>query len=255
MQDALGAAQSVLVLGGGSDIAAAIVEQLASERCRTAVLASRDPGSLAPTVERLRGAGVDNVEVVAFDADAPETHAEVIDRIWEAHPDLDLVILAFARLGDQDELLADPEAAAHLVRTNFAGAVSAGLAVAAQLRRQAHGTLVVLSSVAGERTRADNFVYGATKAGLDAFAQGLGDDLDGSGARVMVVRPGFVRTSMTAGMADGPMATTPDAVASDVIAGLRRGAHTVYSPAKLRPVFTVLKALPRPLWRRIAARR
>ena len=121
------------------------------------------------------------------------------------------------------------------------------------LRLQAHGTLAILSSVAGERARADNYVYGSTKAGLDAFAQGLGDELAGSGASVMVVRPGFVRTAMTEGMPDGPMATTPDAVADDIVAGLRRGAHTVYSPAKLRPVCSGLKALPTALWRRSAA--
>ncbi|MEZ5182182.1 MAG: SDR family NAD(P)-dependent oxidoreductase [Acidimicrobiales bacterium] len=107
----------------------------------------------------------------------------------------------------------------------------------------------------GERARADNFVYGSTKAGLDAFSQGLGDHLAGSGASVLVVRPGFVRTAMTEGMADGPMATTADAVARDIVAGLKRGAHTVWSPAKLRWVFAVLKVLPRPLWRKLAAAR
>ena len=123
------------------------------------------------------------------------------------------------------------------------------------LRRQGHGTLVVITSVAGERVRADNVVYGSTKAGLDGFAQGLGDRLAGSGASVMVVRPGFVRTKMTAHLTDGPMATTVEAVAADVVAGLRQGAHTVWSPAKLRPVFGVLKLVPRPIWRKIAARR
>ena len=133
------------------------------------------------------------------------------------------------------------------------GAVSSGLAVADHLRRQGHGTLVVLSSVAGERVRPENFVYGSTKAGLDAFAQGLGDSLVGTGASVLVVRPGFVRTAMTTHLDDGPMATTPEAVAADIVSGLRSGAHTVWSPAKLRYVFAVLRHLPRPVWRRVAA--
>ena len=85
------------------------------------------------------------------------------------------------------------------MHVNFTGAVSASLAVAAQLRRQGHGRLVVLSSVAGERVRKANFVYGSSKAGLDGFAQGLGDSLVGTGARVLVVRPGFVHSAMTAG--------------------------------------------------------
>ena len=183
------------------------------------------------------------------------THEAVVDRIWADHPDLDLVLVAFGQLGDQDQLDADPAAAARLAVTNYAGAVSSSLAAAKHLRAQGHGTLVVLSSVAGQRGRADNYVYGSTKAGLDAFAQGLGDRLAGSGASVMVVRPGFVRTSMTAGMVDGPMATPAEAVAADIVAGLRRGAHTVWSPAQLRWVFAILKVLPRPIWRKLAATR
>jgi decaprenylphospho-beta-D-erythro-pentofuranosid-2-ulose 2-reductase len=255
MRDALGAVQSVLVLGGSSEIAVATVKELAKGRCRTAVLAGRDVARLEPVAADLRAAGVSDVDLVTFDAADPASHQAVIDGIFAAHPDLDVVISAFGVLGDQDEFDRDPVAAAEAVITNFAGGVSAGLVVAQNLRRQGHGTLVVITSVAGVRVRADNVVYGSTKAGLDAFAQGLGDRLAGSGASVMVVRPGFVRTKMTAHLADGPMATTVEAVAADVAAGLRQGAHTVWSPARLRPVFTVLKLLPRPVWRTIAARR
>ena len=255
MRDALGAVQSVLVLGGGSDIAAATCELLAQERCRTVILAGRSAERMTANAERIRSAGATTVELIDFDASAPETHAEVIDGAFSSHPDLDVVIIAFGVLGDQAELDRNPAAAAELASTNYAGAVSTGIAVADHLRQQAHGTLVFLSSVAGERVRADNFVYGSTKAGLDAFAQGLGDSLSGSGASVMVVRPGFVRTSMTSHLDDGPMATTAQAVAADIVKGLRSGAHTVWSPAKLRYVVTVLRHLPRPLWRRVAAAR
>ncbi|HEX2577990.1 MAG TPA: decaprenylphospho-beta-D-erythro-pentofuranosid-2-ulose 2-reductase [Aquihabitans sp.] len=253
MRDALGAVQSVLVLGGSSEIAVATVKELAKERCRTAVLAGRDAGRLGPVADELRAAGVTTVDVVAFDAADTASHEQVIDDVFAAHPDLDVVLLAFGVLGDQEAFDADPKAAADAAVTNYAGAVSSGLAVAKHLRAQGHGTLAVITSVAGERARADNLVYGSTKAGLDAFAQGLGDRLAGTGASVMVVRPGFVRTKMTEHMDDGPMATTADAVARDIVAGLRKGAHTVWSPAKLRPVFTVLRHLPRPVWRKLAA--
>lgn len=255
MRDALGDVQTVLVLGGGSDIAASTVKLLAQNRCRSAILAGRDPSKLGPVADELRHAGLETVDIVMFDADAPDTHQAVIDEIFADHPDIDVVLSAFGVLGDQHEFDADPTAAAAAASTNYVGAVSSGLAVANQLKAQGHGTLVVFSSVAGERVRADNFVYGSTKAGIDAFAQGLGDSLAGSGASVMVVRPGFVRTSMTAHMDDGPMATTPEEVAADIVAGLKRGAHTVWSPAKLRFVFTVLRHLPRPLWRKVAAAR
>jgi decaprenylphospho-beta-D-erythro-pentofuranosid-2-ulose 2-reductase len=133
----------------------------------------------------------------------------------------------------------------------MAGAVSISLAVAQRLRAQGHGRLVVLSSVAGERVRKANFVYGATKAGLDGFAQGLGDSLEGSGAAVVVVRPGFVHSTMTAGLDPAPFATTPDAVAEATVAGLRRGRRTVWAPGILRVVFSVLRHLPGPVWRRL----
>lgn len=255
MRDALGALESVLVLGGGSDIAVATVKELAKERTRTVILAGRDTAKLEPVAAELRTAGVTTVELVEFDAAEPDTHPAVIDQVWADHPDLDLVLLAFGVLGDQDAFDADPVAAADAALVNYAGAVSSGLAVAQHLKAQGHGTLAVITSVAGERARADNFVYGSTKAGLDAFTQGLGDRLAGSGASVMAVRPGFVRTSMTEGMEDGPMATTAEAVAKDIVTGLRHGAHTVWSPAKLRYVFAVLKVLPRPVWRKLAAQR
>ncbi|MCB0970011.1 MAG: SDR family NAD(P)-dependent oxidoreductase, partial [Acidimicrobiales bacterium] len=202
MRDALGAPESVLVLGGGSDIARATVLALAEGRTKRVVLAGRDAEALAPVADQLLAAGVAQVDVAAFDALDTDDHERVVDEIWAAHGDLDLVLLAFGVLGDQDRFDHDPADAARTAVANYAGAVSSGLAVADHLRTQGHGTLAVLSSVAGERVRADNVVYGSTKAGLDAFAQGLGDRLAGTGARVMVVRPGFVRTSMTEGMPD-----------------------------------------------------
>ena len=117
-----------------------------------------------------------------------------------------------------------------------------------------HGTLVVLSSVAAERARKTNFVYGSSKAGLDAFAQGLGDALIGSGARVMVVRPGFVHTRMTEGMDPQPFSTTPEAVAASIVRGLERSDEVVWSPGILRYVFAVMRHLPRGIWRIVSSR-
>ena len=134
---------------------------------------------------------------------------------------------------------------------NYVGAVSSGLAVAAQLRRQGHGTLVVLSSVAGVRTRASNFVYGSTKAAQDAFATGLGHSLHGSGAQVLVVRPGYVRTKMSAGVEEAPFACDADDVASAVVKGLRRGSSVVWAPAVLQGMFGLLRYAPGPVWRKL----
>ncbi len=250
MENAFGDPQTIVLLGGTSEIGQAIVRRLLTPATRTVVLASRRPGDPSAFAAELTAGGT-TVEEVAFDAATPDTHVSVIDGIVERHGDLDLVVLAFGQLGDQASFDADPAAAAHVATVNYAGAVSSGLAVAARLRAQGHGRLVVLSSVAGERVRKANFVYGSTKAGLDAFAQGLGDSLVGSGASVLVVRPGFVHSRMTEGMKAAPFSTTPDAVAEIVAAGLRRGARIVWAPAILRLVFSVFRHLPTPLWRRL----
>ena len=111
--------------------------------------------------------------------------------------------------------------------------------------------VVLLSSVAGERARRSNFVYGSSKAGADAFYQGLGDRLAGTGVKVMVVRPGFVTTKMTAGLEPAPLSTTPEAVARAVTHGLERGRDTVWVPTTLRFVMSGLRHLPRPVFRRL----
>jgi len=147
-----------------------------------------------------------------------------------------------------DEQLA---AAAEVAEVNFAGAVSVAAAAARRLHEQGHGALVVLSSVAGERPRPANYVYGSSKAGLDAFAQGLRDSLYGSGVQVLVVRPGFVLTNMTRGRPAPPLAAGAEDVAEAIVDGLRRGAATVWVPATMRWVMLALRTLPRPLFRRL----
>ncbi len=250
MKDALGAVQSVLVLGGTSEIGVATAEALVQRRARRVILAARDPGRAEEAAAPLRAAGAE-VALERFDADDTGSHERFADEVFDRHGDIDLVVLAFGVLGDAERAAYDPGTAAAIVRTNFLGAVSALVPVARRLRVQGHGTIVVLSSVAGERVRRSNFVYGSSKAGLDGFAQGLGDSLHGSGVDVLVVRPGFVRSKMTAGMDEVPMSTTPEAVAEAVVGGLARGAHTVWVPPQLRLVMTLLRHMPRPLFRRL----
>lgn len=177
-----------------------------------------------------------------------------------------MVLLAFGIPGDQERDEEEPLSAVRVAQTNYTGAVSAGLVCAGALQAQGHGSLVVLSSVAGERARRADFIYGSSKAGLDAFAQGLGDALYGTGVHVMVVRPGLVRpTDAPAGSgaaaAEAPLATipftrtplvtTPDAVADAIVTGLRRRSETVWVPGALRAVMSALRHVPRPLFRRL----
>jgi decaprenylphospho-beta-D-erythro-pentofuranosid-2-ulose 2-reductase len=251
VKNAVGAVSSVLLLGGRSEIGLAIVRALVARGARRVVLAVRDGKPDEATADALRAAGASLVEPLEFDVAEPASHEAAVARAVDLVGDLDVVVDAVGVLGSTPAYEADPAGAAHSAVVNFAGHVSAGLAVARVLRTQGHGTLVVLSSAAGARVRKANYVYGAAKAGLDGFAQGLGDALAGSGARVLLVRPGFVRTQMTTGMPDGPFAIGADDVARAVVDGLASGRETVWVPAKLGPLFAVLRLLPRAVWRRL----
>jgi decaprenylphospho-beta-D-erythro-pentofuranosid-2-ulose 2-reductase len=242
MKDALGDVQSVLVLGGTSEIGVATAKALVARRARTVVLAARDPRRCEGPSAELSAAGASRVEAVPFDATATGSHAGFVSDVFERFGDVDVAIVAFGVLdGEQQEVL----------QVNFSGAASVMAALAERMTEQGHGAIVLLSSVAGERARKSNFLYGSSKAGIDAFAQGLGDSLAGSGVEVMVVRPGFVKTKMTAGLDPVPFSTTPEAVAEAIVAGLARGAHTVWAPPVLRVVMSVLRHVPRPVFRRL----
>jgi len=213
-------------------------------------LAGRPSPALESAAAELRALGAD-VHTAAFDALDPESHETVLGKIF-AQGDIDMVLLAFGILGDQAHDERDPVAAVRVAQTNYTGAVSAGLVSARALQTQGHGSLVVLSSVAGERARRANFIYGSSKAGLDTFTQGLGDALHGTGVHVMVVRPGFVRSRMTAGLEEAPLATTPEAVATAIELGLRRRSEAVWVPGALRVVMSALRHVPRGVFRRLS---
>ena len=250
MRDATGAVQSVLVLGGTSEIGVATAKRLVRDRARRVILAARDPSSTDAAAGELRALGAE-ADSVGFDALDFDSHEAFVADVFDRFGDIDLVLVAWGVLGDQEQLPRDHDKAVEAVQVNYTGVVSVSVPLVERMRRQGHGTIVYLSSVAGERARASNFVYGSTKAGMDAFAQGLGDSLDGSGVRVMVVRPGFVKTKMTEGLDSAPLSTDADAVAESIAAGLRRNAHTVWSPAPLRVVMSALRHLPRPVFRRL----
>jgi decaprenylphospho-beta-D-erythro-pentofuranosid-2-ulose 2-reductase len=251
MKDALGGVQSVLVLGGGSEIALATVRKLIQGRCRSVVLAGRDPEALARPAKELEAAGATSVDVVEFDGLDYASHDSFVHDVFAGRPDFDLVLLAFGVLGDQELAEVDGAEARRIIESNFTGAVSVLVPIVSALRAQGHGPVVVLSSVAGERARKSNFVYGSSKAGLDAFCQGLGDSLDSTGVRIVIVRPGFVHTKMTEGLEPAPLATDPDSVADAIVAGLGRGSETIWAPGPLRYVMSILRHVPRPVFRRL----
>ena len=251
MNDAFGRPQSIVVLGGTSEIAHAIMALMATDRCRSAVLAGRDRGPLEDTATELRRS-VSHVDTVLFDAAATGDADKTVLRCFEAAGEaVDLVIVAVGELGHQEEDESDPDRIARMVTVNFTWPASALTAVATVLKEQGHGRIIVLSSVAGYRVRRSNYVYGSAKAGLDGFALGLGESLRGTGVVVHVVRPGFVRTKMTTGRPAAPFTVGPDRVAADIVRGVERGQSVIWSPGVLRWVFSTLRLLPQAAWRRL----
>ena len=207
---------------------------------------------------KLRDGGAE-VALTTWDALDIGSHSDAVKSAWDAVPgggDVDCVLMAAGVLGEQSHFEDDPSSAAEAVTANYTGPVSTLLHVAQRLRQQGHGCIVVLSSVAGERARKSNFVYGSSKAGLDAFSQGLADSLVDTGIRVVIVRPGYVHTSMTEGKDPAPLATTPEAVADAVAGALASGSREiVWVPGTFRYLMTVFRHLPRPVWRKVSANR
>jgi decaprenylphospho-beta-D-erythro-pentofuranosid-2-ulose 2-reductase len=251
MQNALGQPQTILLLGGTSDIGLAIVRRLISPTTSTVVLACRDADRGERAAAGLRHDSL-AVEVMHFDAVAADTHADLVRTVAAKFGDIDVAVVAFGLLGIGEITSVDPIAAAEVAQVNFTGVVSSTIAVANQMRQQGHGSIVMLSSVAGERVRRANPVYGGTKAGIDGFAQGLGDVLAEDGVNILIVRPGFVVSQMTTGLKAAPFSTTPEKVADAAVRGLHAKRRVVWAPGILRYVFTVLRHLPGPVWRRLA---
>lgn len=249
MIDALGNPQSVLLMGGTSEIGLAVVEAFASDRPLRVVLAARKSDRLDAAQARLEKLGC-AVETIEFDARAVDTHSAVVQSAF-AGGDVDVALVAFGLLGDNEQAWTNVATAVELAQVNYTAAVSVGVALGERFTAQGHGALVAFSSVAGERARRSNFVYGSTKAGMDAFYSGLTEALRPAGVHVTVVRPGFVHTRMTDGLKPAPLSTTPEAVAAIVVDAVRKHRELVWAPGPLRFVMSALRHVPRALFRRL----
>jgi decaprenylphospho-beta-D-erythro-pentofuranosid-2-ulose 2-reductase len=248
MINAVGAPQSLLLLGGTSDIALAIAHRYAHPGLRV-ILAARPSERRTAAAAEIKDLGCEVTEV-DLDARDHESHATTIDMAF-AGGDIDIAVIAFGLLGDPEQAWQDPDHALELAEVNYTAPVHLGVLLAKRMQAQAHGWIVALSSVAGERVRRSNFVYGSTKAGFDGFFLGLGEALRDYGVRVLVVRPGFVKSKMTAHLTEVPLSVTPDQVAEAIVDGINSKRELVWVPGPLRVVMSGLRHVPRPLFRRL----
>ncbi len=240
---------AIVLLGGRSEIGLEIVRRMA--RGRVVILAARRSADLAGERAELDRAGAAAVHTVEFDADDLPSHQPLLDKIAAEHGRIGVAVLAFGVLGDQELAERDPAAAVAVLQTDFIAQVSVLTILAATLRAQGSGQLVVFSSVAGFRVRRANYVYGSGKAGLDGFATGLADALHGSGVHLLLVRSGFVIGRMTEGMDPAPFSVRPGQVADVVVAALRARRAIAWAPAMMRPLYFAVRFLPRSVWRRL----
>lgn len=239
----------IAIFGGRSEIGLEVATRLAPGN--TIVLAVR-PGPTEDPVEASRAAGAARIEVVDFDADDTDSHDRLIAEIESRVGPIDTAILAFGILGDQEEAETDHRAAVKILHTDFIAQASLLTVLANTMRSRGSGQLVAFSSVAGQRVRRANYVYGSAKAGLDGFASGLADALHGSGVRLVIARPGFVIGRMTEGMDPAPFSSTPGQVADAVVKFLARGTGVeLWIPWQLKAMFAPSPFIPRSVWRRM----
>lgn len=249
MIDATGNPQTVLLLGGTSEIGLAIVSEYLAKQPLRVVLGVQPGDELRDaTVADLKAAGATEVDVLDFDATAFETHPGVIDAAW-GFADIDVAIVAFGLLGDAEELWQDQAKAVQIAQVNYTGAVSVGVLLGQKMKAQGYGQIIAMSTVAGELVRRSNFVYGSTKAGLDGFYRLLGEALAPYGPKVLVVRPGQVRTRMSAHVKEAPLTVEAEQLAVQVVDAARKGQKLIWVPPPFRFVMMVLKHIPGPIFR------
>lgn len=241
----------MVVLGGNSDIAFAILKELARHRLEKVVLAGHNQTTLHQRASMVSDLGEIEVKVATLDTNDLAQVAPQTELAMSLVPNVDLVILAAGTLGDQSSDEADPTAVARVLTTNFTGPAVAMTAAVEKMKKQGNGSILVLSSVAGAKVRRSNFIYGASKAGLDAFALGFSDALWQTPIQITVVRPGFVKTKMTEAKKAVPMSTTPERVAQSSLRALELGKEIVWVPQSFRTVIFALRHLPRSINRRL----
>lgn len=255
MENAFGQPQNVVVFGGSSDIARAITKKLCAARTETIVLAGRNLDLLSEASEEARRWGATKVETVVFEAEEPQHAAATVREAFEkvGNP-VDLVVVAVGLLGDQlsDENVAD--AVSRLLTVNFTWPGAALAEIRRLLVAQGLGRILVISSIASIRPRRNLYLYSSAKAGLDRMCLGLADSLEGTGVKMQILRPGVVRTRMSAGLAEPPFTTDAHDVAENVMAALATDQVVIWSPPILRYVALVIEHLPAPIWRRISER-
>jgi len=239
----------VLIVGATSAIAEQVARRCA-ERGDALCLVARSLDKLAPIASDLSVRGAAHVTTHALDADEIDHHTAMLDAAEASLGGLDTVLIAYGTLPDQAECAASPHAAMQAWHTNAMSVVALTTDIANRLEAKGAGLIAVISSVAGDRGRKSNYVYGSAKAGLNAYLDGLRHRLHGSGVQVLTIRPGLVDTPMTAGMDKGPLFASADKVGGDIFNAMNKRRAVIYTPGIWRWIMTLICCVPRVVFHR-----
>jgi short-subunit dehydrogenase len=240
----------VLVAGAASAIAHATARRFAADGAAL-FLAGRDPAKLAAVADDLRVLGAARVDSLALDFNDLDRHVELLTAAQAALGGFDVVLVAWGTLPDQAACERDVGVALDAWTTNATSTIAFLTRVANVLELQRHGCLAVISSVAGDRGRRANYVYGASKAALDAFLSGLRARLHASGVAVITIKPGPIDTPMTAQLKKGPLVASADKAGELIYRAIQKRRDVVYVPGYWRPITAALRALPEGVMKRL----
>jgi len=240
----------VLILGATSGIAMAVGRMLAAQGA-SLYLAARNADRLAVVAADLRLRGAHYVAEGVIDLDNTAQHPALLADVIKQLGAIDLVLLAHGVLGDQLECEQHYDAAEAVLRTNLLSAVSLLTLLANYFVRIQSGTLAVITSVAGDRGRKSNYVYGTSKGALNIFLDGLRNRIDREGVHVLTIRPGFVATAMTAHLPQGPLFASPQVVAAGILAAIEKRKDVVYLPWFWAPIMCIIRAIPNRIFKKL----
>jgi short-subunit dehydrogenase len=245
--------ENVLVVGATSGIAGAFCHRLARSGHRL-IVAGRNSEELARIGADLRVRYEADVTSETFDASDFESHTELVDRCLDHfNGRLDGVAIFHGYLPDRDESISDFAVIGRTIEVNFTSVVSLLTPIANRMQRKRSGWIAVVSSIAGDRGRQSNYVYGSAKAGLSVYLDGLRNRLFHHGVHVLTIKPGFVDTAMTQGRINtqSPLVASPEKVAADIEKAIRQRRNRIYTPWFWRPIMRVIKSLPEPIFKRL----
>lgn len=242
---------NIIVIGATSGIAQAICRQLAQRHCRL-FLVARDTEKLTSVAGDLKVRGGDIAGVYETDLADTGTHAEMLASAWRQLGTVDAAIIAHGILGDQKEAERQWSEAAAILNVNFTSVASLVTHLANDFEKQGFGQIVAIGSVAGDRGRKTNYVYGSAKAAVETLAEGVRHRLAGKAIGVLLVKPGFVDTPMTANLPRSPLTASPDYVAGKIVDAMDNSKSTIYVPSFWYLIMWIIRMLPERIFNRLS---